>query len=136
MSSTTRSLTASADAFPLLRTEIAGLSVDELARQFGTPFFVYDAAKIQERIDDLRAFDTIRYAQKANSNLAILDLVRRHGVLVDAVSAGEIQPRAGRRLCGGGRSAADRLHGRHLRSRVARPGRRSRAFTSIAARPT
>ena len=92
MSSTTRSLTASADAFPLLRTEIAGLSVDDLARQFGTPFYAYDAAKIQERIEDLRLFDAIRYAQKANSNLAILDLVRRAGVLVDAVSAGEVQP--------------------------------------------
>ena len=32
----------------------------------------------------------MRYAQKACSNLAILDLVRRHKVLVDAVSGGEI----------------------------------------------
>lgn len=32
----------------------------------------------------------VRYAQKANSNLAVLDLCRRHGALVDAVSAGEI----------------------------------------------
>src|SRR5262249_12552378 len=31
------------------------------------------------------------YAQKACSNLAILDLMRREGVLVDAVSAGEIR---------------------------------------------
>src|SRR6266478_6558903 len=76
--------------FPTLRTEIAGVYVVDLARQFGTPTFVYDAAKIVERIDDLRAFDYIRFAQKACSNIAILDLVRRHGVLVDAVSAGEI----------------------------------------------
>ena len=76
--------------FPSLRTEIAGVEVVELARQFGTPTFVYDAGKIIERIEDLRAFDDIRYAQKACSNIAILDLVRRHGVLVDAVSAGEI----------------------------------------------
>ena len=45
-----------------------------------------------------KPFDVIRFAQKACSNLAILDLVRRHGVLVDAVSAGEIRPRAGGRL--------------------------------------
>jgi diaminopimelate decarboxylase len=32
----------------------------------------------------------VRYAQKACSNLAILDLVRRHGGLVDCVSAGEV----------------------------------------------
>ncbi len=76
--------------FPTLRTEIAGVSVVDLVRQFGTPTYVYDAGKILERIEDLRAFDDIRYAQKACSNIAILDLVRRHGVLVDAVSAGEI----------------------------------------------
>ncbi|HVU89668.1 MAG TPA: diaminopimelate decarboxylase [Pirellulales bacterium] len=103
MTSSTRSLTAPADAFPVLRHEIAGLSVDELARQFGTPFYAYDAAKIQERIEDLRSFDTIRYAQKANSNLAILDLVRRAGVLVDAVSAGEVN----RALAAGYSAAGD-----------------------------
>ena len=73
------------------RTEIAGVSVMELARRFGTPTFVYDAAMIRRRIADLAAFDVVRYAQKACSNLAILDLVRREGVLVDAVSAGEIR---------------------------------------------
>ncbi|HMP08627.1 MAG TPA: diaminopimelate decarboxylase [Lacipirellulaceae bacterium] len=63
----------------------------ELARRFGTPLYVYDAAVIAQRIADLSAFDVVRFAQKANSNLAVLDLVRRHGVVVDAVSAGEIQ---------------------------------------------
>src|SRR5439155_25950726 len=52
--------------------------------------YVYDAAKIAERIADLTAFDVVRYAQKACSNLAILDLVRRNGALIDCVSAGEI----------------------------------------------
>ncbi len=74
----------------LLRREIAGVPVADLARDFGTPSYVYDAATIRARIEDLRPFDVIRYAQKANSNLAVLDLCRRHGVLVDAVSAGEI----------------------------------------------
>lgn len=77
-------------SFPILRQEIASLAVPQLAEQFGTPTFVYDAAKIVERIEDLKDFDVVRYAQKANSNLAVLDLVRRHGVLVDSVSAGEI----------------------------------------------
>ena len=71
--------------FPALRHEIAGIPVRDLAHQFGTPCFVYDAAAIVRRIEDLRAFDVIRYAQKACSNLAILDLMRRNGVLVDAV---------------------------------------------------
>src|ERR1700678_2609787 len=82
--------TATTTAFPDIRTEIAGVPVTEIARRFGTPTFVYESAMIRQRIDDLRAFDTIRYAQKANSNLAVLDLIRRHGVLVDGVSAGEV----------------------------------------------
>ena len=77
--------------FSPLRSQIAGIAVEDLARQFGTPTYVYDSAKIVERIEDLRAFDKVRYAQKACSNLAILDLMRRRGVLVDAVSAGEIR---------------------------------------------
>lgn len=77
-------------SFETLRSEIAGIDVYELARQFGTPTYVYDAAKIVERIQDLAAFDLVRYAQKACSNIAILDLMRRQGVVVDAVSAGEI----------------------------------------------
>jgi len=70
---------------------LAGHAIVELARRFGTPVFVYDAAMIAQRIADLAEFDVVRYAQKACSNLAILDLVRRHGVVVDAVSAGEIR---------------------------------------------
>ncbi len=74
-----------------LRTEIAGIPVMDLAREFGTPTFVYDAAKIVERLEDLKAFDTVRFAQKACSNLAIVDLIRRHGGLVDSVSAFEVR---------------------------------------------
>ena len=81
---------ASVEARPVSRTQIAGIPVVELARDFGTPTYVYDAQTIVSRIQDLSRFDAIRYAQKACSNLAVLDLVRRHGVLVDAVSAGEI----------------------------------------------
>jgi diaminopimelate decarboxylase len=76
--------------FPVLQNEIAKLPVVELARQFGTPLYVYDAAKIAERVADLRAFDVVRFAQKANSNLAIMDWIRRQGALVDTVSAGEM----------------------------------------------
>ncbi|MBL9093463.1 MAG: diaminopimelate decarboxylase [Planctomycetaceae bacterium] len=76
--------------FPALRSEIAGVSLRNVARRFGTPTFVYDAATIERKIDDLKAFDVVRYAQKACSNIAILDLMRRKGVVVDAVSAGEI----------------------------------------------
>jgi diaminopimelate decarboxylase len=73
-----------------VRACVAGIPVTDLARQFGTPAFVYDAAAIVRRLADLEAFDFVRYAQKACSNLAVLDLLRRHGALVDTVSAGEI----------------------------------------------
>ena len=76
--------------FLLIRREIAGVPVEELVHQGGTPVFVYDATVILQRIHDLAAFDVVRYAQKACSNLAILDLCRRQGTVVDAVSGGEI----------------------------------------------
>jgi diaminopimelate decarboxylase len=78
-------------AFSTTRTHVAGIPVPELARQFGTPTFVYDAAMILARLGDLAAFDHVRYAEKACSNLAVLDLLRRHGSLVDTVSGGEIR---------------------------------------------
>lgn len=63
----------------------------ELAQIYDTPFWIYDAQTIFERIDRLRAFDVIRFAQKACSNTHILKLMRQQGVLVDAVSGGEIE---------------------------------------------
>jgi diaminopimelate decarboxylase len=77
--------------FPVLIEKIAEHAVPDLAQRFGTPLYVYDSAVIVERVRELAAFDVVRFAQKACSNLGILDLVRRHGVLVDAVSAGEIR---------------------------------------------
>ena len=77
--------------FVNFRTEIAGAAVVDLAREFGTPTFVYDASTILKRLADLAAFDCVRYAQKACSTLAILELVRQAGAAVDAVSAGEIR---------------------------------------------
>jgi diaminopimelate decarboxylase len=68
---------------------------------------VYDAAKIVQRICDLAAFDIVRYAQKACSNLAILDLVRRSGALVDAVSACEVRRALAAGYSAHGRSPSD-----------------------------
>jgi diaminopimelate decarboxylase len=65
--------------------------VRALAERFGTPCYVYFADVIRDRIRSLAAFDVIRYAQKACSNLHLLRLVREQGVKVDAVSLGEIE---------------------------------------------
>lgn len=43
------------------------------------------------RVRQLQAFDCIRFAQKANSNIHVLKLLRAMDVLVDAVSLGEIE---------------------------------------------
>jgi diaminopimelate decarboxylase len=75
---------------PMLRHTIAGASVADLARTHGTPLYVYDAEMIRRRCRDLAAWDTVRFAQKACSNLAVLALMRGEGVVVDAVSTGEI----------------------------------------------
>src|SRR5437762_14368959 len=74
---------------------IANVSALDLARRFGTPLYVYDAALIRRQIERVkRAFARLPfqpfYAMKANSNLAILRLVHQSGFGADAVSPGEI----------------------------------------------
>ena len=76
--------------FSTTRTQIAGVPVSELAGTFKTPVYVYDAAQISRRVAELHQFDVVRYAQKANSNLGVLDHIRRQGAAVDCVSVGEI----------------------------------------------
>ena len=65
-------------------------SFREIASSYGTPCWVYNENEIRRRITLLKNFDTVRYAQKANSNTHILSLMRSLGVVVDAVSQGEI----------------------------------------------
>lgn len=69
---------------------IARGTLREIAAREGTPTYVYDARTIEARLADLAGYDRVRFAQKANPNLAVLDLLRRRGAWVDAVSAGEI----------------------------------------------
>ncbi len=77
--------------FETIRSEIAGIPVSDIVKKFGTPAYVYDMAIIEERVGDLAAFDVIRYAQKACSNIGILNRLKGLGVVVDAVSAGEVR---------------------------------------------
>jgi diaminopimelate decarboxylase len=78
----------------------------QVAQTYASPVWVYDAETIQSQIDKLRAFDVVRYAQKANSNTHILRLMRQAGVAVDAVSLGEIE----RALAAGYRPGENRGH--------------------------
>lgn len=63
----------------------------ELARCYGTPLWIYDSQTIENQVQKLRAFDVIRFAQKACSNIHILQIMREQGLTADAVSLGEIE---------------------------------------------
>ncbi len=65
-------------------------TIREGVAKYGTPFWLYDRSAIETRIRELSCFDTVRFAQKACPNLSILSLAKKNGVVVDAVSAGEI----------------------------------------------
>jgi diaminopimelate decarboxylase len=76
------------------RFRIHGVDVDKLASTFGTPLYVYDAAKISEQISSLKdAFSgvklKIKYAAKALTNISILKRIRQAGAGVDVVSVFE-----------------------------------------------
>ncbi|MCU0396500.1 MAG: diaminopimelate decarboxylase [Cyclobacteriaceae bacterium] len=73
---------------------IQNVSVIDLAEQFGTPLYVYDAEKIIHQFKSLKmAFSgadvKVKYAIKALSNVSILKLLKRHGAGADAVSIHE-----------------------------------------------
>ncbi|XBC38049.1 MAG: diaminopimelate decarboxylase [Buchnera aphidicola (Floraphis choui)] len=66
-------------------------SILKLVEKYHSPLWIYDANVILKNIQKLRRFDTIRFAQKSCSNIHILNLFRKNGVKIDAVSLGEIE---------------------------------------------
>jgi diaminopimelate decarboxylase len=69
--------------------------LDEIARRYGTPCFVYSRAAIEQAYLEFanavaRRDALICYAVKANSNLAVLGLLARLGAGFDIVSGGEL----------------------------------------------
>ncbi len=62
----------------------------DLGRRFGTPLYIYDLASIQQRLGVFSGFDRVRFAVKANPNLAVLATLRQGGALSDSVSKGEV----------------------------------------------
>lgn len=72
------------------------LPLNQVAEQFGTPCFVYSRAALQNNyLAYENAFSgndhLICYAVKANSNLAVLDVLARLGAGFDIVSGGELE---------------------------------------------
>ncbi|MBB1486429.1 diaminopimelate decarboxylase [Oceanospirillum sediminis] len=72
------------------------LPVNELAEQYGTPLYIYSRATLERHY---KAYDDalgahphlICYAVKANSNLAVLNVLARQGSGFDIVSVGELE---------------------------------------------
>jgi diaminopimelate decarboxylase len=71
------------------------LALSDIATRFGTPAYVYSKAQLLDNFNGYAAPAKGRdalvcYAMKANSNLAILDLLARQGAGFDIVSGGEL----------------------------------------------
>ncbi len=84
-------------AFPRVDGEIrcGEIPAAELADRFGTPLYVYDGRRIDERVEAFRsAFagvdHLIAYSVKANGNLTILRRLRDLGCGADITSLGEL----------------------------------------------
>lgn len=82
------------------------VSLEEIAESFGTPCYVYSRAALERRFNAfhqaLFGIDhLICYSVKANSNLAVLDVLARLGSGFDIVSSGELE----RVLAAGGKAS-------------------------------
>lgn len=83
---------------------IEEVSLQEIAAQYGTPAYVYSENEIRRAYTDFETALTdmphaICYAVKANSNIAILQILAELGAGFDIVSGGELS----RVLAAGGR---------------------------------
>src|ERR1700761_8126212 len=72
-----------------------GVTLSKLANTYGTPLYVYSAQTIADHFDRLNAAlapldHLICFALKANSNLAVLNLLAKRGAGFDLVSGGEL----------------------------------------------
>lgn len=76
---------------------IGGVDTVELAKQYGTPLFVYDIALIRERargfIDTFKKLGVeaqVAYASKAFACIAVYQLAKEENLSLDVVSGGEL----------------------------------------------
>lgn len=82
--------------------EIAGLAVAELARRFGTPLYVFDEARLarnaERALADARAAlprADLFYSLKTNPVPRALEILRRHGLGAEVISAEELRTALG-----------------------------------------
>jgi diaminopimelate decarboxylase len=77
--------------------EIGGVDTITLAKEYGTPLYIYDVALIRERASSFKqAFENmgvsaqVAYASKAFSSIAMFQLIDELGLSLDVVSGGEL----------------------------------------------
>ena len=76
----------------------AGMALTPLAKQYGTPLYLYDEARIRDRIRTYKAAVTsafgergvVLYASKAASFKRLYEIMREEDMGIDVVSRGEI----------------------------------------------
>lgn len=71
------------------------LDLEAIAARVGTPFYLYDAATLRQRIDAVKSIASAaglqsRYAMKACSAKRILEVMRENDIWIDAVSGNEV----------------------------------------------
>ena len=86
----------SRNAPPPAGLAVEGVALERIAHDVGTPCFVYSRAAIERSwLEYDRALAGVEhevcYAVKANSNLAVIDVLGRLGAGFDIVSAGELE---------------------------------------------
>ncbi|MGD6804084.1 diaminopimelate decarboxylase [Rossellomorea vietnamensis] len=77
--------------------EIGGVDTVELAKEYGTPLYIYDVELIRDRargfkdtFEDLGIKAQVAYASKAFSSVAVFQLMAEEGLSLDVVSGGEL----------------------------------------------
>ncbi|MDP2328526.1 MAG: diaminopimelate decarboxylase, partial [Dehalococcoidia bacterium] len=76
--------------------DVSTIPLETIARQVGTPFYLYDGDVLRERMGEIARTaegDRVhaRYAMKANSARFVLDAAREAGLWIDAVSGNEVE---------------------------------------------
>ncbi|MFN8139275.1 MAG: diaminopimelate decarboxylase [Fimbriimonadales bacterium] len=80
------------------KLHFAGISAEELVAKYGTPLYVLDATDIRDKVRSFKSAATaahphctISYASKANSTLALLELMKEEDLDLDVASEGELE---------------------------------------------
>ena len=77
------------------RLTIEKISLQKIAKKFGTPFYSYSYSKLKENINNFkksfRSFSPlICFAVKSNTNVNIIREIKKFGLGADVVSLGEL----------------------------------------------